>query len=151
MVYMYIQKLLLFIFLSATLALHAQNRDVLHDMFQVSPSGGQIIMSQDTLLSHLITLQQQVNKQNGKMVFRIQLYRGNNMQTSRDEAAVVQSKFLDKYPDEEVFIVYHTPYWKVRVGTFETYGDALKLRTKLEKELAEIKDDISIVNTTVSN
>ncbi len=148
---MYIQKLLLFVFLSAAQALFAQNKDVLQDMSQASLSGGQIIMSQDTLLSHLITLQQQVYKQNGKMVFRVQLFRGNNMQTSREEAAVVKSKFLDKYPNEEVFTVFDSPYWKVRVGTFETYGDALKLRTKLEKELAEIKEDISIVNTTVSN
>lgn len=108
-------------------------------------------MAEDSLISHLISLQQQVSMQNGKTVFRVQLYRGNNMQTSRREAAAVKAMYLEKYPNQVVYTPFDAPYWRVRVGTFETYNEALKLRTELERELSSIKDDIYIVSTKVKN
>lgn len=129
----------------------AQCPDILHDLNQPSATGAKVVMAQDSLIAHLITLQQQVNQQNGKAVFRVQLYSGNNMQTSRREAAAVKAMYLEKYPDQEVFTPFFAPYWKVRVGTFETYNEALKLRTKLEEELSSIKEDIYIVSTKVKN
>lgn len=148
---MSIKKLFLVGCCSVVFGMSAQCPDILQDLSQPSSTGAEVVMAQDSLISHLISLQQQVNKQNGKTVFRVQLYSGNNMQTSRQEATAVKAMYLEKYPDEEVFTPFLAPYWKVRVGTFETYNEALKLRTKLERELSDIKESIYIVSTKIKN
>lgn len=147
---MSIKKLFLVGFWSVVGLISAQCPHILQDLNQPSANGVKVVMAQDSLIAHLITLQQQVNVQNGKTVFRVQLYRGSN-QASRREAAAVKAMFLEKYPNQEVFTPFDAPYWRVRVGTFETYNEALKLRKELEKELSTIKEDIYIVSTKINN
>ena len=144
-------KLLMTSFLFSSFALSAQSDDILSDLARYSENGGVAILSSDSLLSSMIDLQREVNHVSGKNVFRVQLFRGNNMKTSHDEAEAVKTQFLEHFPDSTVYVEFQPPYWIVRVGDFDlhAYGDALKLRHLLEKELFEIKDDIYIVRTTV--
>ena len=148
---MSIRKLFLVAFIAVASLVSAQCSDILQDLNQPSINGAQVIMPQDSLISHLITLQQKVSAQDGKTVYRVQLYRGSNMQTSRREAVAVTEMCREKFPDLEVYTPYDAPIWRVRVGTFETYNEALKLRKKLEQELSSIKEDIYIVSTSIKN
>ena len=142
---------LIFLFLSfAGSAVFAQSSDILSDLGQRSENGGTVVMVQDSLLTSLIALQREVNRNKGGIDgYSIRLYRGNDIQTARDGAEKVKAMFLLKYPDDVVYMEYVQPNWFVRVGDFKTYGAALKLRNELEKELSQIKDDIYIVPTTV--
>lgn len=145
----YFKGIFLLLFLYGS-SVFSQSQDLLFDLAQPSPSGGVAVMQPDTLLTSLLALQREVNQSKGGVDgFTIRLYRGNNIQTARDEAAEVKAMFLLKYPDEAVDMEYETPNWFVRVGSFKTYGEALKMRNELERELSQIKDFISIVPTTV--
>lgn len=145
----YFKLIFLFIFLSGT-AVFAQHKDILLDLAQSAENGGAVVMEQDSLLISLIALQREVNVAKGGVEgFSIRLYRGNDIRTAREGAEEVKAMFLLKYPDDVVYMEYVQPNWFVRVGDFKTYGEALKLRNELEKELSQIKDDIYIVPSTV--
>lgn len=144
----YFQLIILLTFLSGSIS-YAQN-DLLTDLAKPSEGGGVVVMEEDSLLSSLITLQREVNRNKGGVEgFSIRLYRGNDIRTARDGAEEVKAMFLLKYPDDAVYMEYIQPNWFVRVGDFKTYGEALKLRNELEKTLSEIRDDIYIVPATV--
>lgn len=56
--------------------------------------------------------------------FRVQVFSVSGA-NSRDRANLMKAEFLQKYPDAEVYIVYHAPSYKVRLGNFRTKLDAL--------------------------
>ncbi|MDA3853596.1 MAG: SPOR domain-containing protein [Bacteroidales bacterium] len=145
----YLKLTFLFFYLSGT-AVFAQHKDLLSDLAQATENGGAVVMEHDSLLISLIALQREVNVAKGGVEgFSIRIYRGNDIQTAREGAEEVKAMFLLKYPDDVVYMEYVQPNWFVRVGDFKTYGEALKLRNELEKELSQIKDDIYIVPSTV--
>lgn len=139
-------KLIFLLFSFSSGVLFAQQGDLLLELAQPSENGGVVLLEQDSSLLSLIKLQREVNSVKGGVDgFSIRLYRGNDIKTARDEADNVKAMFLLKYPDDVVYMEYKQPNWLVRVGDFKTYGEALKKRNELEKELSEIKDDIYIV------
>lgn len=147
---MQVLKLIIALFFLSALSLSAQTDMIVADIITPAPGGGQVLMEEDSLLVGLIELQKEVNGyDSGVNGFRIKLYSGNNAQTSREEAFNAKALFLEKYPDAEVYLDFQAPYWRVRVGDFKTYGDALKLKNELEIELASIKDQINIVPAIV--
>lgn len=129
-----------------SIGLMAQSSDILNDLSMTTPNGGAVVIQEDTLLASFINLQNEVNANvSGITGFRVVLYRGSKVQTARDEANRVKTMFLEKHPDADVYQEYKPPVWRVLVGDYKTYGEALKMRNQLEKDLVEIKDNIYIV------
>ncbi|MDD4010485.1 MAG: SPOR domain-containing protein, partial [Fermentimonas sp.] len=56
--------------------------------------------------------------------YKIQAFSGNNQRTSRDEANRKQSQINQLYPDQETVVLFESPFWRLRVGNFETRGEA---------------------------
>ncbi len=124
----------------------AQNADIMEDLKSPSSNGGAFIMEDDSLLVNLINLQRIVNLQKGGVDgFQIQLYRGSNVSTARQEALRVKALVLDKFPDAKVNEEYDRPVWYVRMGSYINYGDALKMRSELEKKLPSLRNGINII------
>ena len=48
------------------------------------------------------------------------------------------------------YYVFESPTWKVQVGDFRTYPNALKLKAELEKQFADMAAYIRIVQTKVN-
>ena len=65
--------------------------------------------------------------------YRIQLYSVSGV-NSRDKANTFKAQFLLKNPDAKVYIVYHAPYYKVRVGDFRTKLDALAYLQTIKRD-----------------
>jgi hypothetical protein len=76
----------------------------------------------DPLLDSLIERNIETNKSaNGIQGYRVQIFFGSERKAAQD----AKTKFLQMMPDEEVYLIYQQPYFKVRVGDY---------RTKLEAE-----------------
>lgn len=84
----------------------------------------------DTLLQKHIAINKTISTIEG---YRIQIFfdAGNY---SRRNALDVKERFLEFYPDMEVYITFREPYYRVRVGDFLSRMDA-------EGFLNEIKND----------
>ncbi len=85
----------------------------------------------DSLIAHSAVFQKNKAVIDG---YRIQIYSGLN----RIDANQVKSKFLKYFPDIKTYLIYQSPYYKVRVGDFHNRVEALPLLTAL-KELNEFR------------
>lgn len=75
----------------------------------------------------------------------MQLFRGNNGQISRKAAEKIKSEYLSKSPEGKINVVYTNPNWRVQVGGFRTYAEAMKEKVAIEKMMSAYKDQIYIV------
>ena len=52
---------------------------------------------------------------------------------AREQAMEVKTEFLRKYPNEQAYMLFRTPDFKVRVGDFRTRNEALALKEQIKK------------------
>ncbi|MCZ0211720.1 SPOR domain-containing protein, partial [Streptomyces sp. UMAF16] len=91
-----------------------------------------IIVHKDVRIDTLVTKQAAMNKRmllksSGGLVkgYRIQVI----TTSSRDEAFKIKSELLAKFPDQKSYILFQSPYFKVKIGNFLKREDAELLRT----------------------
>ena len=86
---------------------------------------GTITLVQDTRIEKLLERQITLNKRKGGIDgYRIQVF-FNSGRDAREEAIRVKAGFLSEFQDIPVYIVYQSPFYKVRVGDFRTKYEAL--------------------------
>lgn len=83
--------------------------------------------------------------------FRIQVYSDNNQRTARAEAEKRAGAVRAHFPDYQVYVVFQSPYWRVKVGDFRTRSQAEeaveRMRSVLPaygKEMRVVKDHITV-------
>ncbi|MEP6845097.1 MAG: SPOR domain-containing protein [Panacibacter sp.] len=96
-----------------------------------------IIVHQDARLDIFTAKQAAVNKLNSKMTSNGQ-YKGFRLQVlnshSRDEAFKTKSELLQLFPGQKSYVLYQSPYFKVRIGNFIEKTEALSFRNRLMKK-----------------
>ena len=116
----YIKTLLFFIALNIAFIAQAQT--------------SYVNIHQSDAISRLLQKHIQVNEYHPWVKgFRVQLYSVSGV-NSRDKANAFMAKFLLKHPDAKVYLVYHSPYYKVRLGDFRTKIEALAYLQNISKE-----------------
>ena len=92
----------------------------------------------DSLVQQHIAYNAQKTTQPG---FRVQVYFGSKRAMAND----AKTEFLMKYPDEDVYLIYQQPNYKVRVGDFKTRLEAYRLYRKIHPDFGStfiVRDDI---------
>lgn len=77
--------------------------------------------------------------------YRVQVFSSNNYKTAKSDAARVERQIRNSFPAHQVYVVYASPFWKVRVGNFKTHEDAQKLRDDILKMYPALRKDCYIV------
>ena len=85
--------------------------------------------------------------------YRIQVFSDNNARTAEREAHSRAAAISESFPQWGTYITYDSPYWRLRVGDFQTYEDATDAVMELKnafpayrRELRVVRDRIRIVN-----
>ncbi|HEX5155283.1 MAG TPA: SPOR domain-containing protein [Parafilimonas sp.] len=93
-----------------------------------------IIVHKDVRLDMLTEKQVSINKVTSRMTSN-GLFKGYRLQVlntrSRDDAFKIKTNLLENFPSEKVYILYQSPYFKVRVGNFVNRDDAEGLKRQL--------------------
>jgi len=76
--------------------------------------------------------------------YRLQVFSGNNQRKSKDEAFAKQTQINHLYPDLTTYVSYSAPFWKLRVGDFITYEEALSTKYKLGETFPSFKSEINV-------
>ena len=87
---------------------------------------GEIHLYADPKLNEDIYLKQRLKNPEKETEFpgyRIQVFFGSD----RTDANKIKAEFVEKYPDVDVYVVYESPNFKVRVGNFRNKIEAQKL------------------------
>jgi len=99
-----------------------------------------IIVRKDPRLDVLTAKQAASNKRISMQTVNGQ-YKGFRIQvvstTNRDQAAKVKSDLLNKYPNEKAYIIFQSPYFKVRIGNFIKKEDADNFRKPMNKQFPQ--------------
>ena len=106
------------------------------------------VVHKDARLDILSSKQAAANKLNAKMTSNGQ-YKGYRLQVlnshSRDEAFKAKADLVQLFPDQKSYVLYQSPYFKVRIGNFIEKSDALLFKDQLAKKYpqnAYIVEDI---------
>ncbi len=94
-------------------------------------SHGSIIVYQDIKLRNLV--REHANSNNNTFPgWRVQIYFGSG-QSAHSEASAIKERFYMKFAQSYgAYIVYDSPYFKVRVGDFRTKAEAMSFRERLK-------------------
>ncbi len=99
-----------------------------------------IIVRKDPRLDVLTAKQAAINKRTSMQTANGQ-YKGYRIQvvstTSREQAFKVKSDLLNKYPAEKVYILFQSPYFKVRIGNFLKKEDADNFKKPMNKQFPQ--------------
>ncbi|AMC11659.1 hypothetical protein Lupro_10445 [Lutibacter profundi] len=83
-------------------------------------------------INNLIKQKKEFNKKNkNSIVYKIQLYNGNETQAYK-----IKRNFSNSFPEYKVKIIYKSPEWKTQVGNFTT-------RLEADRVLLVIKENYS--------
>lgn len=98
---------------------------------QRTDSTSGIVVHKDPRFDILSEKQAEINKRASKYAgvgirsgYRIQVINTQN----RDEANAVKAEMLRRFPDQKAYMLYQSPYFRVRIGNFLSQKDASTLR-----------------------
>jgi hypothetical protein len=92
-------------------------------------------LQSDARLDSLVNQHIEANKAaNGIQGFRVQVFFGSERKIAQDAKA----KMLQLMPEEEIYLIYQQPYFKVRVGDYRTRLEAEAVYRKLMHEFDKV-------------
>jgi len=112
-----------------------------------------VIVYQDSTITDALLRQQPVTTQSNSNLSRgwsVQVFSDNSI-SARDIAFQVENKVKERMPNEYVRAERHAPFWKVRVGQFESAEEAQALKNVLLQEFPEFRGGIYVVKFNTSN
>lgn len=112
-----------------------------------------VIVYQDSTITGALLRQQPVTTQSNSNLSRgwsVQVFSDNSI-SARDIAFQVENKVKERMPNEYVRAERHAPFWKVRVGQFESAEEAQALKNVLLQEFPEFRGGIYVVKFNTSN
>lgn len=120
----------------------ANNPNIFDDMYGVT-------IHQDSLVG--VLLEHRI-KGNNEMVeidgYRVQIYSSNRQQTAKAEALQLEKDITDKV-SMPVYVLYMTPFWKVRLGNFRTFDEANTFKNQFLAQFPEMQGDTYVVRDKI--
>jgi hypothetical protein len=107
-----------------------------------------VMVHKDARIDLLIRKQVQINEETSREARRIgKGYRLLVINTNkRDEAVEAKTKVYTFFPELKSYLIYQTPYFKLKVGNFKERKDAEEYRERLQKYFPK---GVFIMNDTI--
>ena len=86
--------------------------------------------SENEKIDELLAQKREFNQKNkNSIVFKIQLYNGNEV-----EAAEIKKNFDKAFPEYKSVLIYKAPEWKTQIGDFKTRLEADRILNIIKKK-----------------
>lgn len=82
--------------------------------------------------------------------YRVQIYSDNNAHTAKNAARAKERAILGVYPDLATYVIYESPYWRLRVGDCRTRAEAEELASELKKAFPAYRAEITVVRDRIN-
>lgn len=108
---------------------------------------GVVILHQDSIMETLLVKKEVTEKNNAIIAvgYRVQVYSNNNARKAKSEAFELETKLLEKFPDVKCYVSYSAPFWKVRLGDFSNYAEAVVFAQRVKNELPKLANEIIVI------
>jgi len=81
--------------------------------------------------------------------WRIQVFSGNNQRISKNEAFTKEVDIKSVFPEIGTYVTYTAPFWRLKVGDFQTYQDARNMLLKLKSSFPSLGKEMSIIKEKI--
>ncbi len=89
-----------------------------------------LTINSDKRINKLLGISKEENKRDAGIAgYRVQIYQGE-----KNKAYDYKSEFLKSYPNYNVYVLFKTPDFRVRVGDFRSRSEAIKLKKIIGKD-----------------
>lgn len=152
------QILLLLLLMSAGASAQSsmQKKEILRELNAVVPGKGRVIIYEDESISHVLgrpmgphrTVYTNADgtiryyKMRG---YKIQAFSGNDQRTSKNEAMAKQAQINKAFPELETVVQFDSPFWRLRIGNFETREEAQAVMNELRSAFPSFGKEMYIV------
>lgn len=105
---------------------------------------------QDSLITKLLEAKISGAERQEKEVdgYRVQIYSSNRQQIAKGEAISLQQQ-LSNQLDLPIYVQYMPPFWKVRVGDFQSYDAAREYKERIISLFPELQGDTYVVRDKI--
>jgi len=122
---------------------------------EINASGGSVYISQpptlDYITNNAASASDESRHAHGRMVgYRIQVFSDNNIRTAKAGAEYRKRSVEQALPDTRAYIVFDSPYWRVKFGDYRTYGEADEALQQLLQLYPSFASDAKIVKERIN-
>lgn len=150
--------------LSVALHTFAQSAtdSVTEDLCAHITDGGRVVLSMPVELrkrmcmektdthAEVADIQQTKVQTTGRMGgYRIQVFSDNSSRTAKGEARTRARNISSQFPDYQTYVVYNSPYWRLRVGNFKTNEEAQTAAEELRMAFPSYAREIRVVRDRI--
>ena len=87
----------------------------------------------------------------GRMAgYRVQVFSDNNARTAKNEARSKQRTIASRFPKYQTYVMYTSPYWRLKVGDFRTMQEAQDAANEIGRAFPAFKKEIRVVRDRVN-
>lgn len=82
--------------------------------------------------------------------YRIQIFSDNNYRTAKSEARSKETAISERFPELRTYVIYNTPFWRLRVGDFRTQDEALEKVVEIKEAFPQFSREIRVVRDRIN-
>ncbi len=88
--------------------------------------------------------------QSSRAGFRIQVFDDNNPRSARSEANRYRSLITQRFPEYQAYVVFNSPYWRVKVGDFRSRREAETIMQEIRRAFPALSSYIRVVRDHIN-
>lgn len=86
----------------------------------------------------------------GRSGFRVEVFADNNVRTAKVQAAAKKRMVEQRLSQHRVYLVFESPFWRVRMGDFTTRAEAEAAMAEVRRALPSLNSGLRIVRSTIN-
>ena len=113
----------------------------------IAQEEGVVVLHHDSIMETLLVKNEVTEKNNAitAVGYRVQVYSNNNARKAKTEAFELETKLVELFPDVKCYVSYSAPFWKVRLGDFSNYAEAVVFSQKVKAKLPKLANEIIVI------
>lgn len=82
--------------------------------------------------------------------YRVQIFSDNNARTAKNEARTKARAIADAFPQYPTYVIFSSPYWRLKVGDFKTQEEAEVAATQIKRAFPAYAHEIRVVRDRIN-
>lgn len=83
--------------------------------------------------------------------YRVQVFSDNNQRTAKSEARSKERLIREEFPDYETYVVYNSPFWRLKIGDFRTQHEAEAVADEIKSRFPSFSREVRVVRDRINN
>jgi hypothetical protein len=135
-----------------------QRREILNELNSATGGSGRVTVYEDENIRHVLGRPMTPARSGALSTdgmfyemrgFKIQAFAGNDQRASRAQAEQRESVIRNAFPEHETRVFFQSPFWRLRVGNFETRDEAEEAIHEMRRRFPSFGRELSIVQDNV--